>query len=274
MRRVRYEPGTGPSTDAVDLDGPVAAIGTGGGLRGRQWEYTLGFRGISGAVRACREVEATLRVGSPDEAARIRHVFDRDVMAGTPGSIVVDGSWSTRAYVVGSSPSTVYGGHMSSTIKIVLVDGVWRRWRTESFPVHVPQGGSYLDLPYDIPYDLSQGAPTTSLDASEWASAPVRIIVYGPVSAPELTIAGNRYSFDVDVPEGAYLVCDGLERTITLTGPYGDVTDEFPCGERGGGEGSGSYCFERVPAGTSEVSWDNSFGFDVQWAEEEGEPPW
>lgn len=274
MHRVRYEPGTGLARDAAELDGPLSFIGTGGGLRTRQWEYALGYRGISGVTRGAREVQTELKATSPDEAARLRHVFDRDVMAGTPGSIVVDGEWRTSAYVVGSEPGTIYGAYLSTTLKIVLVDGVWRRWHTESFPISVPQGGSFLDLPYDLPYDLAQPAPATSLAGSDWFPAPVRIIVYGPASSPELSIGGNRYSFDVEVPDGGYLVCDGLEHTIKVTGPYGDVTDAFASGERGGGQGSGSYCFEPVPAGTSHVTWDNSFGFDVQWAEEEGEPPW
>lgn len=43
---------------------------------------------------------------------------------------------------------------------------------------------------------------------------------------------------------------------------------------RGEGAGSGSYCFEPLRPGTSTVSWDGSFGFDITHYQEEGEPPW
>mgnify|MGYP007003682516 CR=1 FL=1 len=54
------------------------------------------------------------------------------------------------------------------------------------------------------------------------------------------------------------------------------MTSSTPSARRteGSGAGSGEYIFERVPAGTCEVSWDNSFGFDLTLYEEEGEPAW
>ena len=45
-------------------------------------------------------------------------------------------------------------------------------------------------------------------------------------------------------------------------------------GERGAGAGSGSYVFERLRPGTSSVAWDGSFGFNLTYFQEEGEPPW
>lgn len=269
-----YVPGAGPASDAVDLESAALSGEGWRGLRGRSWSYDLGWRGISSPVRSAREVSATLVATDPDGLERARRVFDRDVMALAPGEIRHESGFSTRAYVVSSEPEVIFRGSYRARLTVVLVDGVWRRPHTESFPIHVPEGGAFLDLPYDLPYDLEQPGPVTSLEASGWYAAPVRLTVYGPVSSPELSIGGNAYRFDTEVPDGGYLVCDGLERTISVTAANGLVTDAFASGERGAGAGCGSYCFERVPAGTSEVSWDNSFGFDVTWYEEEGEPPW
>ena len=54
----------------------------------------------------------------------------------------------------------------------------------------------------------------------------------------------------------------------------GTTMDAFSKAHRGSGVGSGEYIFEHVPVGTSEISWDNSFGFDLTLYEEEGEPEW
>ena len=40
------------------------------------------------------------------------------------------------------------------------------------------------------------------------------------------------------------------------------------------GQGGGEYIFQPASPGTHEVEWDRSFGFDLTWYEEEGEPPW
>ena len=76
------------------------------------------------------------------------------------------------------------------------------------------------------------------------------------------------------VPEGGRVEIDPLRRTVTEVLSDGTRIDAFSKAHRGNGAGSGEYIFERVPAGTFEISWDNSFGFDLTLYEEEGEPSW
>lgn len=275
MHRVRYEPGSGLAQDAVELDGPLAFVGTGGGLRSSAWEYEMGYRGIINVTRAAREVETEAKMVSPAEADRMARVFDRDVAYGTPGRIIVDGAWEAYAYAVSSELGAMLLPYISVTLKFVIVDGTWRRWHHLSFPIEpAEQTGSYLDLPYDLPYDLGAPRAARYIETPAWAPAPARITIYGPVSNPAVTIGDNEYSFTIDIPAGGYLVCDGLEKSITLTGPYGDVTNAFDCGERGSGKGSGSYCFEPIAPGTSGLTRNKEFGLDIDYAEEVGKPPW
>ena len=53
-----------------------------------------------------------------------------------------------------------------------------------------------------------------------------------------------------------------------------DATDRFDCGARGSGLGSGTYCFEPLPAGPLGVSWDGSFGVTLAWWQTKGGLPW
>lgn len=137
-----------------------------------------------------------------------------------------------------------------------------------------PYEATYLDYPHDYPYDYSKSSATDSITPSVLTPSDVRLVVYGAAVNPYIIVGGNRYQVNVSVPAGGYLVVDGREKTIMLTLADGTVQNVFSSGVRGDGAGGGSYIFERIPAGTSEVTYDGSFGFDLGWYEEEGEPPW
>lgn len=141
-------------------------------------------------------------------------------------------------------------------------------------PVRASDDYEFLDLPHDLPYDLGVTAPRQYAINPGYSNSPAKLIVYGPVVNPSVRLAGNLYQVDVTVPDGGYMDIDPLRRTVTVVAADGTTMDAFSKAHRGSGAGSGEYIFERVPAGTSEISWDNSFGFDLTLYEEEGEPAW
>ena len=133
---------------------------------------------------------------------------------------------------------------------------------------------SFLDYPHDYPYDYQKTSSTESITPTVLTPSDVHLVIYGPAVNPYVIVGDNRYQVNTTVPSGGYLTVDGRDKSIMLTLADGTVQNVFSSGVRGGGAGGGSYIFEKVPAGTSEVTYDGSFGFDLGWYEEEGEPPW
>lgn len=275
MHRLSYISGTGAAE--VCLDCRSALAGTAEGVRGREWGYSIGYRSIAAATRAARECSMSVTFLDLSVADELRRLADRDVAMATPGTLAVDG-WSQRAYITAADPSSISRAHMATKLTVVLLDGVWRKGHTVAFEqlTATSGDGEFLDLPYDLPYDL--GVPSTRryVDVGEWGAAPLRFVVYGPCVNPAVRIDGNWYRVDVTVPDGGYLVVDPLAtpRSVTVVGPDGSVTDAFPKARRGNGLGGGEYIFQPASPGVHEVEWDRSFGFDLTWYEEEGEPPW
>ena len=271
MRLLKYVSGTGGLE--VDLDAPESSLGTAAALRGREWSYTLGYRGITGATRDAREVElhaAFVGMGGYDRA---RRVFDRDVAMGTPGTLVWRGEWETEAYVVKSEPDAIFRQTATADPTMVLVDGVWRKPVTVQFNPSEDPESDFLDLPYDLPYDLAPVGAVTEVDGPEWMPSPVKIVVYGQANSPQIEIGGNLYAVDCAVQAGGYLVIDGLKHEVYEVSADGAVTNRISSARRGSGEGSGEYCFEKVGVGLQQVTWPHSFGFDLTYYIEEGEPP-
>ncbi len=273
MRRLAYVSGTG--SVRIEMDGPSAYVGTASGIRGREWVYTVGYRSLSGITRSARECRleaAFLDRGAADE---MRRVADRDMLNGTPGKLIADG-WEQRAYITKSEPSAINDALVKADLTVVLLDGVWRRPHTVQYsPLTVSADGyDFLDLPYDLPYDLGVPSTVSYLTASEWWDSPIKLVIYGTAVNPAIRIGEDWYKVDATVPEGGYMVIDPISRTVTVTDADGNETDVFPKAHRGNGLGSGEYVFEPVQPGTHEVAWDMSYGFDLTWYEEEGEPTW
>lgn len=273
MHRLKYVGGGG----TVGLDGPVSYVGTALGIRGRQWSYDLATHNVKSLVRKARKATVEFVTTDTAEADRARRIMDADVADGTPGTLVFDGMWTQRAMVLESEPSDASRGFVAMTLTIALLDGCWSRLRTVPFPVRsVIEGYKYLDMGFDFPVDLGPSIPSRTVEVPVLSRPNVRLVVYGPATNPYVIVGGNRYEVDVSVPDGGRLEIDGRDKTIKTISSAGDVADCFGKGVRTGGQGGGSYVFERLPVSALpiNVSWDNSFGFDLCWYEEEGEPPW
>lgn len=265
---------TGSTGEVVELDGQLAYVGTGLGIRGRKWSYSLGRRGISGQYQAAREVTLTADFLDLAECDRARGVFDRDVASGTPGTLS-SGGWSQRAYVVKSEPSDRYHVWVRADITVLLLDGAWSMPHATSFePASLASdyGKAYT---YGYPYDYGPPAPARSVNVPGIVPSPFRLVIWGRAVQPSIAIGGNVYAFDISVPAGGYLLVDTLhEPVVELVTADGIRTDAFYSARRGGGLGSGTYAFEPIAPGSQLVIWDDSFGFDLTTYQLEGEIPW
>lgn len=270
MLDIVYESSTGA---VIQLNSGIY-VGKPNDLFSREWDYKIGYRALATASRGARKVSFKAFFADMAQADTFRHYADSDMQKGTPGTISVDG-WFQQCFVVASEVDGIGSDFFATKLTIVLLDGVWHKGTTTAFvPVRDSADYEFLDLPHDLPYDLGVAPPQQYAINPGYTDSPAKLIVYGPAVNPSVRLAGNLYQVDVTVPEGGYMDIDPLRRTVIVVAADGSTMDAFSKAHRGSGAGSGEYIFERVPAGTSEISWDNSFGFDLTLYEEEGEPAW
>lgn len=272
MNQLEYIPGIGGQS--IQLDGPCAFVGTAENLRGREWQYDLGYRDLVNANRPAREVTVTFWT-DPETANDFRRAADADVTAKTPGTLVAQEEWKQRAYILAAEPRAIHYDALQIELKIALMDGAW--WRLESQTFYEQEDESaqtYLDYPYDYPHDYAKRPPATSIESSVLVPSAVHLVMFGPATNPYVIVGSNKYQVNVTVPSGGYTTIDGREKTIVTTLADGTQRNDFAYGVRGSGQGGGDYVFEPVQAGVQSVTWDGTFGFDLGWYEEEGEPPW
>lgn len=270
MLDIKYESNAGT---VIPLNSGVY-VGKPNDLFSREWDYKIGYRALATASRGARKVSFKAFFANMVQADAFRRCADTDMRTGTPGTIHVNG-WFQRCFVVASEVDGIGDDFFATNLTFVLLDGVWLRGTTTTFaPVRPSDDYEFLDLPHDLPYDLGATKPRQYAINTGYLNSPAKFVVYGPAVNPSVRLAGNLYQVDVTVPDGGYMDIDPLRRTVTVVAADGTTMDAFSKAHRGGGAGSGEYIFERVPTGTSEISWDNSFGFDLTLYEEEGEPSW
>lgn len=250
------------------IDDPrFALVGIGAGVRGWRWAYAVGSDDLVGVHRGPYEASITFTLPSMAAARSLLDAFDAD-MAGEPGSLLVDGTWSQRVRVPKGDVSSIGpAGDVRLSATVVLLDGAWGRTVTEEFLPKDLAPDTDLDLPADAPYDLGATRRTASITVPGPVPCPVRLTVWGQAVRPRITVGGNLYAFDVTVPAGSRLVADatGRRKTIALVSDMGDAVDAFDAGVRGTGPGGGSYCFEPLPPGEHAVSYDGTFGATLEY---------
>ena len=273
MDKFEYQPATLNAT-TVKMDGPRGFVGTAENVRSREWAHELGKRNLVSAVRSAREVEVDFACDFETMDA-LRVAADADVVNRTPGTFVAQGEWKQRGYVVASAPKGVHFGWLTTQLTVALLDGAWWRIRGVSLaPGSGGQSGSGLDYAYDYAHDYSQPSIGGSIDTGNLVPSKPLLVFYGPVTNPQVIIGGNKYKVTASVAAGARIEVDGREKTVKMIAEDGTVTDKFASALRGSGEGGGEYIFEPIPPGDNAVTWDDTFGIDINWYDEVGEPPW
>ncbi len=274
MQTLKYV--CGSTGDEIGMSGPDIFAQTAEGIRGRSWSYDLGYRSLTGVTRAARETDLELTyLRCPEKADWTRRLFDVDVAAGTPGMLDADG-WTTRAYVVKAEPTSITPVIIHQKLTVVLLDGIWRKaGELQHFWSDALQPGLDLDYPYDYPHDYLATVRDAVASNPMPTAMPFQMVIFGPVSNPQLTLGGNTYALDMDIPSGSYVTVTSIagRRTIVMTAENGDETNVFDKGRRGTGLNGGEYIFQPIPAGDSSVQW-SGFGVDLTVYQEESEPPW
>ena len=147
-----------------EIDGPSIFTQRALPLRSNRWSYEIFPNALSSIRRVARETECSMHFTDSAAFDAATQAFDADMQAGTPGTLVADGDWEQRAYIVGWSAEEVFENGISGKATVVLLDGVWRRTTTvtlkrrsasphtiDGIDLGSPPNDDGIDLGYDFP---------------------------------------------------------------------------------------------------------------------------
>lgn len=168
------------------------------------------------------------------------------------------GDWSMRCWIVAGQPTRYWYDDRYAEVSLTLLveDPSWVRATTRLLVPETASAAGGRDFPRDFPFDLLRERASTIVSVPGDSPSPFLWRTFGPATSPYLRIAGNLYRVNVDVPEGARLEVDSRDRRVELVLADGTRTSQYARRERGA-SGSGSYIFEEIPCGESELAWGN-----------------
>lgn len=255
-------------------------------LRDWSWSYSVGAAGAVASFRRRpdkpREVSLPVGIAAATGAEgialrnRVEAVGEHDVLTRTAGRLYV-GDWYVRCWIVGCSPTDYWMDDRLAELDLTLLveDPGWVMEHSLTLvPEEGDGGGSTgFDFPHDYPVEFRR----ERLSRQVWNGGmePMDFLwrAYGPCEDPWVRVGGDLHGVNVDVPAGSRLEVDSRARTAVLVSADGSVEGVY--GSRvPGAEGSGTYLFERVPLGSSSLSWDNSFRMDFVTYEVRTACPW
>lgn len=204
---------------------------------------------------------------------RLLELTETDIEARQAGKVYI-GDYYTYGYITASAKSNYLLTKRLCKLDLTLTSekAAWYKDETKAFPkdskneeINTVGGGDY---PYDYPYDYALAGVNRQIMCSNIRPSDFRLLIYGAISKPSVTIGGHTYTVNADIGEGETLLIDSFNKTITLTTAAGQRVNYFDKRSRD------SYIFEPIPKGQNTVVWNGSFGFDLTVIEKRSEPKW
>lgn len=275
----------------VNHRGETISLGDGGSLHYftntiRDWSWTANEvnGGVSSFSRKITTKKLPIGIAAENEEEglmlrdQIFEVVEKDVLAKELGKLYV-GEWYLELFVTSCTYNNYHFDERFAEMSLgcIVPYPAWIKEEENHFYIETETLAlsEFLDYPYDFPYDYKRPRLSKELENNSLAPCGMLLRIYGPAQNPYITIAGNTYQVNVSVPEGSRLEIDTRKnhRTITMTDVYGNSFNCFNNRNKGV-MGSGEYIWQQIPVGTSALSWDSSFAFDVVKFYERSTHPW
>ena len=246
-------------------------------LRDYKWSYDKELTRFNRDT-VTKTLEVIL-VGSEEEADKAKNalyeIIEKDVLAMKKGTFKV-GDYEMSAFVYGSKKTNYLTSKRLMIVELAVVTDTpqWKTQKDFKFTANtelevIEYGRNYTEK-REFPYGYSHSQLNARVDNDSFFECGFRMVIYGPVTNPTITIGDNIYRVDVTVSTGEYLeiISDGTTKTITLH-RTGNVKED--CFAKRYKKQS---VFAKIKTGVNQVDWDNTFAFDLTLLVERSEPKW
>lgn len=220
--------------------------------------YISGFRRdvvekpVAGIVFEHSSVPALRKLDEMYETAIVDTDFDFTEEP-TYGRLVID-DWYMLCWLKGDAYDRTWFEEAGDfTMTLVTDEPLWNREVSQSIRNIIDEEESGLDYPHDYPFDFSKSSLVSTIRNASPRRSPVRITAEGPATSWSVSIADNEYKLNLDLKDNERVVIDGRDETVTLYDNLGNPSNAFDKIAGKFEEHSGSYIFELIPAGESNI---------------------
>lgn len=250
-----------------------------GDLFDSKWGYDsiallTGGSKIKNFFREMKSMHLTLSIDVEDDEAYVKAVnhfhdaTDIDVIDLKPGRLYVGGYYLLGFFVDSTVDEWEYGiSCQDRELNFLAPNPVWRKDVEYHFsPIGNIGGYGYLDMPYDMPYDLYPDASYQTINNKYDKACDFTMTIQGPASNPAIVIGNHLYEVLANVYDGEYMLIDSEEGTVKRITNNGTEINLY------NSRNKQSSLFLKISPGMSSVSWNQAFRFNIVLHQERSEP--
>lgn len=244
-------------------------------LRDYSWEYDTDFNQIANFRKSLATKSLPIIINARTEEEGIKEknkifeIFEKDVLMNKKGKFII-GDYYYKCFIVeGANSEYLHSKELLyKTISIVSDEPYWIKETSNLFKPSDEGQSERSFYNYDYPYGYSNNLGIRDIANNHFIDSDIKLIIYGPVSNPTIYIKGHQYKVNTELLAGEYLTIDTKDKTIIKTKNNGETVNEFHKRDR-------AYnIFKKISPGSSFVSWDETFTFEIIVIEKRSEPKW
>lgn len=250
-----------------------------GALFDSKWGYESiallsGGSKIKKFFREMRSIPLTLSIDATDDDTYVQAVnhfhdaTDIDVINSNPGRLYVGDYYLLGFFVDTTVDEWEYGiSCQDRELNFLVPNPVWRKdVEYRFFPIWNVGEYEYLDMPYDMLYDLYPDASYQTVNNKYDKACEFTMTIQGPVSNPSIIIGNHLYEVLANVYDGEYMLIDSEQGTVKRITNNGTEINLY------NSRNKQSSLFQKIPPGMSSVSWNQTFNFNIILHQERSEP--
>ena len=265
----------------MDLDNWPVVIKDITELYGKEWKYSAtenvnaNRKKLDKFYRTGMSKKITLQVYADtkeeycDVMDQLNEITDIDIIEKKPGKLWV-GDYYLECYITELNPKEYdeifYTVDVDATVEAFT--SYWIGKKTYTFHSYGITSSDNKRYPGKYPYRYANGMASNYLINPNYTSSNFRMIIYGPVVSPQVTIGSNTYLVNITLETGEYLRIDSRSRTIVKVLKNGEEMNAYHCRSKG------REFFQKIQPGRQMVSWTGKFEFDITVIEERSIPKW
>lgn len=248
-------------------------------IREFSWDYSMASSpdGLHSKVRQFSRTyeKKAVRFGvfgtSSEFKARMNALHaltEKDVLLNSSGKLWYNGQY-LRCFVVGAKERKYSreGNYTEIELSVLAITPFWITETTTSFSPASTALTDALRYPARFPFRYGTGYSNQTLYNAHYAETPIKLVIYGACTDPEITIAGHVYGLTVTLLDGERVEIDQQAHTIMKIDSSGGEYNLFNYRDKD------NDIFQNVPAGNSAVLFSN-LTFDITLIQPRSTPKW
>lgn len=239
------------------------------------WSCKISGGRITGFIKEIAEIPIVINVLADTRKEYINacnelfSITETDILKNVKGRLYYEGQY-VLCNLIGSKKKdwNMDVDFQLNYMRLVTDKPFWNAETPYTFHSYRISSSDNKRYPRKYPLRYANGMDNSFILNEHFADVNFKMIIYGPVINPQVSIGGTPYLVNIVLEDGEYLEIDTINRTVIKIMRNGERVSAFH------NRAKGREFFVKIPPGRQNIVWTGKFDFDLILYEERSQPKW